>query len=189
MQEPPEVTRRIFEAVRARTADVIFVNRHPLDSLLTNWVWWRIYLRRNFMSFGITGNFESTGDFCVELERNFPEFKAFAEGDPSFFRDSPGLPFLSFRQYVEETELYLQSVAHEIRLEDCFIDPLNELARIARVMSVDLDLSRAQVRPPRTKPYRHLEVREKVPPFRDFIDGLDAETRRLIEKTGYKVAG
>ena len=74
--------------------------------------------------------------------------KLFAEGDPSFFAASPGPPFLSFPQYVEETELYLQSPALAIRFEDCFIDPSKEFAKVARVMSVDLDLSRAQVLPP-----------------------------------------
>jgi hypothetical protein len=56
-------------------------------------------------------------------------------------------------------------------------------------MSVDLDLTRLRLVPPRPKPYRHLAVREKVPRFRDFIDGLDAETKRRIEKIGYNQAG
>ena len=34
----------------------------------------------------------------------------------------------------------------------------------------------------KTKPYRYLEVQEKVPRFRDFINGLNAETKRRIEK-------
>ncbi len=64
-----------------------------------------------------------------------------------------------------------------------------EFAKVARVMSVDFDLSRAQVLPPRTERYRYLAVREKVPRFRDFVDRLDAETKRRIEKIGYNVVG
>jgi hypothetical protein len=188
-QEAPEVTSRIFEAVRAGIADVIFINRHPLDSLMTNWIWWRTYLRNKIMYPGITRAYKSTDDFCAVLEENFPEFKAFAEGDPGFFASSPGPPFLSFPEFVEETELYLQSPALAIRLEDCSIDPLKEFAKVVEVMSVDLDWSRVRVVPPRPEPYRYLEVRQKVPRFRDFIDGLDAETKRRIEKVEYNLVG
>ncbi len=186
-QCPPEVTSRVFEAVAARIADVIFIYRHPLDSLLTNWVWWRSFHRDNKFIYGINTGYKRTDDFCEDLERDFADFKVFADGDPSFFGPSPGPPFLSFRQYVEETELYLQSPALPIRFEDCFTDPLKEFAKIAQVMSVDLDLNRAQVLPPSTEPYRYLAVREEVPRFREFIDGLDGETKRRIERIGYNV--
>ena len=67
------------------------------------------------------------------------------------------------------------------------IDPFKEFSKIVKVMSVDLDLNRLRVAPPRTKPYGYLAVKEKVPRFRDFINGLDAETKRRIEKIGYKM--
>jgi hypothetical protein len=54
-------------------------------------------------------------------------------------------------------------------------------------MSVDVDLSHLRVATPRTKPYGYLAVKEKVPRFRDFINDLDAETKRRIEKIGYNV--
>ena len=77
----------------------------------------------------------------------FSEFKAFAEGDPDFFAAVGGPRFLSFPEFVEETELYLQSATLALRLEDFMIDPLKEFSRIVEVMSVDLDLSRLQCRP------------------------------------------
>jgi hypothetical protein len=135
------------------------------------------------------------------LEQNFSEFKAFAEGDPDFFAAAPsprvlsfpefapGPRFLSFPEFVEETELYLQSATLTLRLEDFVIDPLKEFSKIVEVMSLDLDLSRLHVAPPRTKPYGYLGVIEKVPRFRDFINGLDAETKRRIEKIGYNPGG
>ena len=67
------------------------------------------------------------------------------------------------------------------------IDPLKEFSKIVEVMSVDLDLSRLRLVPPRTKPYGYLAVKEKVPRFRDFINGLDAETKRRVEKIGYRL--
>ena len=182
----PAVTSRILEAVRSGFADLIFVYRHPLDSLLTNWIWWRTYLRDNSMISGISQVYKNTDDLCADLEQNFFEFKAFAEGDPDFFAAVPGPRFLSFPEFVEETELYLQSATLTLRLEDFMIDPFKEFSKIVEVMSVDLDLSRLRVAPPRTKPYRYLAVKEKVPRFRNFINELNAETKRRIEKIGYR---
>jgi hypothetical protein len=52
-------------------------------------------------------------------------------------------------------------------------------------MSVELDLSSLRLPPPRTNAYRYMAVRENVRQFRDFIDRIDAETRRRIERIGY----
>ena len=184
-QELPEVMSRILEVVRSGFADLIFVYRHPLDSLLTNWIWWRTYIRENRLISGISQVYKSTDDLCADLEQNFLEFKAFAEGDPDFFAGIPGLPFLSFPEFVEETELHLQSATLTLRLEDFMTDPLKEFSKIVEVMSVELDLSRLRVAAPKAKPYGHVAVIEKVPRFRTFIDGLSPETKRRIEKIGY----
>jgi hypothetical protein len=121
------------------------------------------------------------------LEQNFSDFRAFSEGDPDWFMAGRCQRFLSFAEFVEETELFLQSATLTLRLEDFMIDPLKEFSKIVEVMSVDLDLSRLHVAPPNTKPYRYLAVKEKVPRFRDFINGLDAGTIRRIDKIGYKL--
>ncbi len=102
-QALPGVTSRILEAVRARRADLIFIYRHPLDSLLTNWVWWRAYLRNKNLATVISTVYKNTGDLCADLEKNFPEFESFAKGDPAFFATSLGPRFLSFPEFVEET--------------------------------------------------------------------------------------
>jgi hypothetical protein len=188
----PADTSRIFEAVRSGFADVIFIYRHPLDSLLTNWMWFGPFSRGvvkvpSSISF-ISEAYKNTDDLCADLERNFCEFKAFAEGDPDFFAAVRGrVRFLSFPEFVEETELFLQAATLTLRLEDFMIDPVKEFSKIAEVMSVDLDLSRLRLAPPRTKPYRYLAVKEKVPRFRNFIDEMDVETKRRIEKIGYDV--
>jgi hypothetical protein len=186
-QVPPAVTSRILEAVRSGFADLIFVYRHPLDSLLTNWIWWWQINRDNGKLGYISQIYKNTDDLCADLEQNFSEFKAFAEGDPDFFAAGRGPRFLSFPEFVEETELFLQSATLTLRLEDFMIDPFKEFSKIVEVMSVDLDLSRLRVAPPKTKPYRYSAVKEKVPQFRNFINGLDAETKRRIEKIGYSL--
>jgi hypothetical protein len=176
---------RISEAIGWGFADSIFIYRHPLDSLLTNWIWWQTYLRDDTLISGISQVYKNPDDLCTDLRHNFLDFQAFAEGDPDYFAGSPGPRFLSFQEFVEETELHLQSATLALRLEDFMADPAREFAKIVEVMSVDLDLSQSFLTLPRTKSYRYLTVRDKVPEFRDFIDALDAETKRRIEKIGY----
>jgi hypothetical protein len=183
----PAVTNRMLESVRSGCADLIFIYRHPLDSLLTNWVWLRTYMRDKTSIQGISTVYKTTGDFCADLQQNFSEFKAFAGGGPDSLAAAQNLRFLSFQEFLEETELYLQCATLALRLEDFTIDPLREFSKIVKVMSVDVDLSRLHVASPRTKPYGYLAVKEKVPRFRDFINGLNAETKRRIEKIGYNL--
>jgi hypothetical protein len=190
LQALPAVTSRILEAVRWGFADLIFVYRHPLDSLLTNWIWWRSYIREGRgTNPGISRTYNHTDDLCADLEQNFSEFKAFAEGRPDFFVAAPGPRFLSFPEFVEETELHLQSATLTLRLEDFMIHPSKEFSKILEVLAIDLDSSRLHVYLPRAKPYRHLAVKENVPRFRDFINGLGSETKRRIEKIGYNLGG
>ncbi len=189
LQHQPEVTRLILDAVRSRSADLIFIHRHPLDSLLTNWVWWRTYLRDGRMIKGTSQIHRSDDELCAALEQNFDEFKAFAAGDPEFFRRLPGQRFLSFPQFVEETELHLQSAPLVLRLEDFMSDPVKEFSKVANIMSIDLGLTSMAIVPPRTTPSGHLAVQETVSRFREFINQLDAETKKRIEKMGYHVDG
>ena len=184
-QAPPAIMGRILEAVKARFADSIFIYRHPVDSLLTNWVWWRTYIHDKRTICGISEIYERADDLCVDLDQNFFEFKAFAEGDPDFYLGTAGPRFLSFAEFVEETALHFQSATLALRLEDFMINPLQEFSKIVDVMSVNLDLSRLRIPPPRSKPYGYLAVKEKVPRFKNFIDRLHAETKRRIRRVGY----
>jgi hypothetical protein len=186
-QALPQVMSSILEAVRSGFADLIFVYRHPLDSLLTNWVWWRIYIRDNGRVSGISQVYRNTDDLCADLEQNFSDFQAFAQGDAEFFAASPGPRFLTFPEFVEETELHLQSATLALRLEDFMIDPFREFSKIVELMSVDLDWSRVRVAPPKTKAYGYLAVKAKVPRFQAFIDALDEETKGRIQRMGYSL--
>jgi len=188
LQYPPDVMSRILEAVRSGFADLIFTYRHPLDSLLTNWVWWRTHIRENRMIAGISEVYPNTDELCSDLERNFVEFEAFAQGDPAFFAAAPGPRFLSFAEFVEETELHLKSATLTLRLEDFMADPVKEFLKIADVMSAELVLSRLRVDPPRARQYGYLAVKANSPRFRSFIDGLSAVTRKRIGNIGYDVS-
>jgi hypothetical protein len=187
-QELPAVMSSILGAVGSGFADSIFIYRHPLDSLLTNWVWWRFFLHDNRAVSGISEVYRTVDGLCAELEENFCDFLAFAEGNPDFFAAAPGQRFLSFAEFVEETELHLQSAPLALRLEDCMSDPLKEFSKVAELISLDLNGKRSGIGPPRSEPYGYLVVRERVPRFRSFIDRLDAETRGRIRRMGYGIA-
>jgi hypothetical protein len=184
---PPAVTTRIVEAVKARYADMIFIYRHPLDSLLTNWVWMRTFDRHQHMVPGISQVYKNTDDLCAALEENFLEFKTFADGAPEFFTVRPSLRFMSFSEFVEELGLFLAPATLTLRIEDCASDPSKEFLKIAKLMALDVEFNLATIPPPDTTAYRFLQVKEKVPQFRDFIDGLNQETKARIEKIGYRL--
>jgi hypothetical protein len=190
-QRPPELTARLLQSVRAGFADLIFIYRHPLDSLLSNWVYLRTYLSEPDRRWGrtISKVYRDAQELCTELEQNFAEFKAFADGDPSFTASFPGPPFLSFAEFVEETTLFIECATLSLRLEDFMLDPLKEFTKIVRVMSVDLDTSGLALPRPRTELYRYKAVAARVPRFHAFIDELDATTRRRIEEMGYRLEG
>jgi hypothetical protein len=156
--------------------------------LLTNWIWWRTYIRDNRVISGIAEVYHNTDDLCADLEQNFLEFNSFAAGDPAFFAASPGPRFLSFSEFVEETELQQKSATLTLRLEDFMIDPVKEFTKVLQVISADVDLCQTSLASPRAKPYGYLALKEKVPQFRDFIDSLDDETKRRIETIGYSVS-
>jgi hypothetical protein len=186
-QSLPIIMRGISESIRSGFADSVFVYRHPIDSLLTNWVWWRTYLREDRVVAGITEVYHDPDALCADLERNFPDFLSFAAGDPDFFAPAPGPSFLSFAQFVEETELHRQAATLSVRLEDFSIDARKQFAKIADVMSVDLDPGRLCLPPPKTQPYRHLEVMKQSRCFRNFVHGLDKDIRRRTENVGFQL--
>jgi hypothetical protein len=186
-QRLPDVTSRIFNAVYLGFADVIFVYRHPLDALLTNWVWWETYLREKRIIGSIWDIYGTVDDLCAGLELNFQRFRAFAEGDPSFFSSAPGPPFLSLSQFVEETDLYVQSSTLAVRLEDFTDNPRKEFLRMVDALSVPVDLETLNVPVPRAKPYGYRTIREKVPRFREFVSELDLQTKQRIGRIGYSL--
>ncbi len=188
-QALPAIMIRIAESVRCRFADSVFVYRHPLDSLLTNWVYWRTYMRDRREVCGIAEVYTSYDDLCADLDRDFFEFKAFAEGDLDFYAGLMGPRFLSFSEYVEESALHFQSASLSLRLEDFAIDPSKEFSKIVGLMGAELDLSRLRIPLPRSKPFGYLAAKEKVPRFRNFINRLNLETRKRIEKIGYDLGG
>ena len=205
---PPAITNRLLELVRLGFADLIFIYRHPIDSLLTNWICWRNVIRDNSLVV-ISDAYRSTDDLCAALDQNFSELKALAEGDPDFLAaisngrrfslpkhfNISGRRFMSLPEFVEETTLFARCSTLALRLEDFAIDPAKEFSKIVEVMSADVDVSRLLLEPPITQPYRYLEVKQKVPQFQKAhrrVGRRDEKTdraNRLFCMTELEVAG
>jgi hypothetical protein len=183
-QESPAVMHGIVKAVREGFADSIFFYRHPLDSLLTNWVFWRRLVRHNEWISGICQVYQDVDALCADLDEHFLDFRAFAHGAPEFFAGNEPR-FLSFAEFVEETELHRQAATLSLRLEDFMLDPGRELSKIMGVMSIDTGSRQLRAFPPVTTSYRHVAVGENVPRFRKFVDSLNSETKGRMEAMGY----
>ena len=188
---PPEFANRIVESVRSGAGKMIFIYRHPLDSLLTNWVWWRSYLRAGAIATEhgafISSSFQNLDTLCEIVEQEWASFEAFASGDPAFFADLPGARFLSFAEFVEESVLLFEQATLRLPFEAFMTNPYAALVKVINVISPEMRLSfSVHIRRPQSKPGTHLFVMKGVPRFNEFVNSISPETRRLMLKLGYR---
>jgi len=78
-------------------------------------------------------------------------------------------------QNIGERVQYFREVGHRIRLHP---------GPTSRIYSGHATMKHVSS-PPQTKAYRYLAVKEKVPRFKSFVDGLNTETKQRIKKIGY----
>ena len=188
---PPELASRIVESVRSGAGRMIFIYRHPLDSLLTNWVWWRSNLRAGATGpehgAFISSSFKSLDGLCEIVEREWASFEAFAMGDPVFFADVPGACFLSFAEFVEESVLLFEQATLRLPFEAFVTNPYAAFVKVVDVISPEMRLSCSlHIGRPQSKPGTHLVVMKQVPRFREFVNSISPETKRLMSKLGYR---
>jgi hypothetical protein len=187
----PEFANSIVESVRSGAGKMIFIYRHPLDSLLTNWVWWRSYLQAGAITTDrgafISSSFKSLDALCEIVEQEWPNFEAFAAGDPAFSTDVSGARFLSFAEFVEESVLLFEQATLRLPLEAFMTNPYAAFVKVIDVISPELRLSyNLHIRRPQSKPGAHLFVMKGVPRFNDFVNSISPETKRLMLKLGYR---
>ena len=188
---PPQFANRIVASVRSGAGKMIFIYRHPLDSLLTNWVWWRSYVRATAggpeLGGFISNSFRSPDELCETVEREWASFEAFAMGDPAFFADLPGARFLSFAEFVEESVLLFEQATLRLPFEAFMTNPYAAFLKVIDVISPEMRLSYTMhIRRPRSQPGTHLLVMKNVPRFNEFVSSISPETKRLMLKLGYR---
>jgi hypothetical protein len=188
---PPEFGNRIVASVRSGAGKMIFIYRHPLDSLLTNWVWWRSYVRATAggpePGGFISNSFHRLDELCATIEREWASFEAFAMGDSAFFADLPGARFLSFAEFVEESVLLFEQATLRLPFEAFMTNPYAAFLKVIDVISPEMRLSyKMHIRRPRSHPGTHLFVMKNVPCFNEFVNSVNPETKRLMLKLGYR---
>jgi len=160
MCRPPDVGRRLFDRAAARLINLVFIYRHPLDSLLTNWAWFREYLRNQKMTSGIAGAYKSEEEFQRTLNDNIHEFFLFCGGSKDFARSLAGADvdwsFLSLLEFIHETEVF---VSHPnvncFRFEDFKSNPAKEFQRLVSIVAPDLSPESGKVFAPRSLTSRY----------------------------------
>ena len=188
---PPEIGSRIVELVRSGAGKMIFIYRHPLDLLLTNWVWWRSNVRAGATGpehgAFISSSFKTLDALCKIVEQEWANFEAFAMGDPVFFADVPGACFLSFAEFVEESVLLFEQATLRLPFEAFMTNPYAAFVKVIDVISPEMHLSSTlHIRRPQSKPGTHLVVMKSVPRFNKFVNSISPETKRLMLKLGYR---
>jgi len=185
---PPAFGRALLERAAAGLINVIFIYRHPLDSLLSNWIWWR----RWAMTSGIAESYKSEEEFHRDLNDNFYEFSLFCGGSKDFTRIVEGTDakptFMSLLEFVHETELFLSSPnVHCFRFEDFKTDAVREFKRLVSILAPDLTPKSDNVPLPKSLANRYELAKENVSPFGAFMASLPRDVTKRINALGYSV--
>jgi hypothetical protein len=188
----PDYGRVLLERAAAGLINLVFVYRHPLDSLLSNWVWFRKFLRQEKPASGIAASYKTEADLHRDLSENFDEFCLFCEGSKDFARVATGTSrdwrFLSLLEFIHETEVFLSSAnVHAFRFEDFQIDAATQFKRFASILAPDLPPKLDQLPAPQAASSRYLSARENVSAFRAKIDSLPTHITKRIVALGYSV--
>jgi hypothetical protein len=185
-QQPPDFGNRIVESVRSGAGRLILIYRHPLDSLLANWVWWRSFLLGRDLGASISSSFQSLEQLAEFIDREWSSLEAFALGDASFYGSS-GYRFLSFSEFVEESVLLFDQASLRLRFEELKVNPYKAFVRLVDVISPEMRVSPSlHIQRPNAKPGAYLFVMKTVPRFEAFVNRLSPETKLRMAKLGYR---
>jgi len=188
----PAFGRELLSRAAAGLINLIFLYRHPLDSLLTNWAWFRDYLGTGKMTSGIDGAYKAEEKFHRDLNDNIYEFSLFCGGSKDFARIVKGpdanWAFLSLVEFINETEIVVSSPnVHCFRLEDFKSNAAREFKRLLSIVAPDLAPKLDGVPSPRSLSSRYQSAKQNVNSFRSLIGSLPAHIARRLEAMGYSV--
>jgi hypothetical protein len=192
LEHPASFGRALLDRAAARLINLIFIYRHPLESLLTNWVWFRHFHQFKKMTSGIEDVYKSKEDFHRDLNDNIYEFSLFCGGSKDFGRITAGkevtLTFLSLLEFIDETEAFIGNPnVHCFRFEEFGSNAVGEVTRLISIMAPDLTPKFDNVTVPRSLPGRYESSKENSPSFRALMKTLPTEIAKRIIAMGYSV--
>lgn len=185
---PPDFGNAIVDLAESRLANLIVVIRHPLDALISNWIWWREFSERKLLIRGIIEIEKDGKNFCEILNQNFDDFVLFATSAVDFVLAHPGMghQFLSFEEFLDETLAYIRSPnVHIFRLEDFLVDLRGQHRRLLEIVAPDYCESYATPPLPLVTSSRYKAALENVPRFKHWLDSLPAVVLKKIKEIGY----
>ncbi|MCW5701031.1 MAG: hypothetical protein KIT82_00385 [Bradyrhizobium sp.] len=188
--EPAALGRSVLKLAEEGAADIIFIHRHPLDSLLTNWTWWREFLAKKKMISGIVGKYSTQEEFFKDVANNFDELALFADGSKDFMRlySEEHTHFFSLRQFVVETAAFVNHESvHSFRFEDFISEPNEQFSRIMRIIDPLAISGKIDVPKPRAEKNRYIEVCKHVPAFKNLVESLPRDVKLQINELGYQM--
>jgi len=188
----PSFGRALLERAAAGLINLVFIYRHPLDSLLSNWVWFRL-LHRKLTPGGIAGGaYASEEAFHRDLNDNLYEFSQFCGGSKDFIRITTGSDttpnFMSLLEFIHETEVFVTNPnVHCFRFEDFKSDAAREFKRLVSILAPDLTPKSDNVPLPRSLSNRYELAKGNVSPFQVFTASLPIDITKRINALGYSV--
>jgi hypothetical protein len=182
----------LLPAVLAGGFNLIFVNRHPLDCFITNFLFWTAQAKRHLI---LGKSALSDLDMTQYFEARREDWLRFVEtGVTEVDRalvEHPHDRSISLREWAEETA-YLRAVPGitELQLESFVEDRLAAVERLCRAAGCLLTLHEwEQLGPPKTHAYYHVALFRQALQLgnsvRARIEQVDGGWRNAISNCGY----
>jgi hypothetical protein len=187
----PDFWRTLIERAAAGLVNLIFIYRHPLDSVLSNWAYFH-HLKKTGVPRGIARGYKAAEDFHRDLNDNIYEFSLFCGGSQDFPRVLAGSygkgGFMSLFEFIRETEVFVSNPnVHCFRFEDFQRDATAEFKRLVSILAPNLTHQVDHAASPEASSSRYQSAKENVTSFRALMDSLPADVKKRIMALGYSV--
>ena len=188
---PGNLGRVLIDRTAAGLVNLIFINRHPLDTFLSYWAFTRTPIGTRENGY-VTTKYKSKEDFHRDLNDNLYSFSLLCGGSKDFGRIVAGpaaqWTVLSLLEFIHETEVFVSSRnVHCFRLEDFGSNPTEEFKRLVSILAPDLTPKPDNVPLPRSATSHYQSAKENVPSFRALVASLPRDIKKRIEALGYSM--
>lgn len=144
----PTHTEKVLESYKKREINIIMIYRHPLDSLITNFVWFFDFSYRRV----VTNRFDSIEELRAFLHANLSAFKVFVENG----KTPSGVIWVRFKDFLDELIYFRGKIDCQFRYENFFDDKHQELERFYCSLGANKqELSFSKIALPRSHPFRY----------------------------------
>ena len=149
-QKNPDFSKKkLIEPLANGCHQMIFMLRHPLDSLFSNYFWWQhCILINSAHSLGISSVYRGLDEFIEKIESDIVSFCHFVETGEITKNNNGFGKFLSLNEFIYETFLWSQVPSMNVfKFEDFLDDYLGQIEKLEILLSPNcrLPLSKARI--------------------------------------------